>query len=57
MIDSVKSGRQIQQNKDGSSFWLNEEPDKSLLSGSNNEWLKTTRSSVLAMNGRREIGL
>ncbi len=57
MIDSVKSGRQIQQNKDGSSFWLNEEPDNSLLSGSNNEWLKTIRSSVLAMNGRREIGL
>ncbi len=39
MIDSVKSGRQIQQNE------------------VKETWLKTTRSSVLAMNGRREIGL
>ncbi len=81
MIDSVKSGREIQQNEDwwfGIAFairrasvtqssvisvkWPLLKPDclaSSLLfcERNNETWLKTTRSSVLAMNGRRETGL
>ncbi len=76
MIDSVKSGRQIQQNEDwwfGIGFcnsqgfsessavsveWPLLKPDclasSLLFCEKNNEtWLKTTRSSVLTMNGRR----
>ncbi len=69
MIDSVESGRQIQQNED---WWFGIsavsvelpllKPDwlsSSLLfcERNNETWLKTTHSSVLAMNGRRETGL
>ncbi len=79
MIDSVRSGRQIQQNEDWwfgigirrasvtessavSVEWPLLKPDclaSSLLfcKRNNETWLKTTRSSVLAMNGRRETGL
>ncbi len=76
MIDSVKSGRQIQQNccriqqfaglqwqsNAVSVEWPLLKPDclvSSLLfcERNNNTWLKTTRSSVLAMNGRRVTGL